>query len=70
MLGSRQLDGATEFRGAVTGKNGTGYQGGSESGRWPQGASMGVACDRQPSGANSIAASANARSFLLSGRDS
>lgn len=31
MLGSRQLDGATEFRGAVTGKNGTGYQGGSQS---------------------------------------
>ena len=31
MLGSRQLDGATEFRGAMTGKNGTAYQGGSKS---------------------------------------
>lgn len=31
VLGSRQLDGATKFRGAMTGKNGTGHQGGNKS---------------------------------------
>lgn len=59
--------GKPEFRGAVIGKNGTGYQGGSESGRWPQGASMGVACDRQPSGANSIAAAPATPEFSFLG---
>lgn len=68
VLGSRQPDGATEFRGARTGKNGTGRQGGNKSpgsGRGERArGSLAIPSPR----ARTRDASANARSFLPSGR--